>query len=242
MSKMGAQAVESAVTDSSAPAAGAGPGPAGSPASRRRAPQTWRRTPAKRRPKRAAREGWAAGAASSPAGGGGTSGPPAARPVHMVVVVLLGRLGSPERPGGVAATASVLVNAATVKARRAEPLAAVDAGPRVASERRRRPSTASPATVAARHAAEQQARLTEKRARAARGTRASFAAAGATAVAATAAISTAWWRTPHAIQTSVFCAKAWPQPQVRAMETTWVPSAARPQCANTASTCFSSDG
>jgi len=94
--------------------------------------------------------------------------------VHMVVVVvLLGRLGSPKRPGVVAAPASVLVNgdaeAAAVEARRAEPFAAVDAGPQVAFERRRRPSTASPATVAARHAAEQQARPTEERARAARG-------------------------------------------------------------------------
>ena len=74
------------------------------------------------------------------------------------------------------------------------------------------------------------------------GASASDAAAGAAAVTAAAAVSTARWRTPHALQNTVSGAKAWPQPQVRAMATTWVPSAARPQCANTVPTCFCSGG
>ena len=60
------------------------------------------------------------------------------------------------------------------------------------------------------------------------GARASDAAAGAAAVAAVLAVFTAWWRTPHALQNTVSGVKASPQPQVRAMATTRVPSAARP--------------
>ena len=113
MFKMDAQAVESAEADQSAPAAGAGPGP-GSPCE-----------PTSRASNLAAHSRKMAPEKSHARRLGGSYGQQACRRrgnfmgrpllglVHMVVVVvLLGRLGSPERPGVVAAPASALVNAA----------------------------------------------------------------------------------------------------------------------------------
>ena len=121
--------------------------------------------------------------------------------VHMVVVVvLLGRLGSPERPGVVAAPASVLVNAAAeaaaeaaaVEARHAHSLPLMLGHELLSSGE---DDQAPPAPPRSPLATPRNSKLAPPKSELAPpgGARASYAAAGATVVAAAVAVSTAWW-------------------------------------------------